>query len=100
MFVTDGEQNNTGWSSAEYDSLIAQATRESDHQSRMEIFQRAERLLMDDLPILPIYFYVSKNMVKPHVRGFYNNIQDVHPVWAMWIDRDHEGPNEFMKGRP
>jgi oligopeptide transport system substrate-binding protein len=100
MFVTDGEQNNTGWSNAEYDSLIEQATRESDHQRRMEIFQRAERLLMDELPILPIYFYVSKNMVKPHVRGFYNNVQDVHPVWAMWIDRDHEGPNEFMKGRP
>jgi oligopeptide transport system substrate-binding protein len=55
---------------------------------------------MDELPILPIYFYVSKNMVKPYVRGFYNNIQDVHPVWAMWIDHDLEGPNEFMGGQP
>ena len=100
MFVTGGEQNNTGWSNAEYDSLIEQANSEDDPEKRMQIFRRTERLLMDDLPILPIYFYVSKNMVQPYVRGFYNNIQDVHPVWAMWIDRDHDGPNEFMKGRP
>lgn len=100
MFVTGGEQNNTGWSNAEYDRLIDTADREEDPEQRMQVFRQAEGTLMDELPILPIYFYVSKNMVKPHVRGFYNNIQDVHPVWAMWIDRDHEGPNEFMKGRP
>ena len=100
MFVTDGEQNNTGWSNAQYDSLIEQATREVDPEKRMQIFRQTERILMDELPILPIYFYVSKNMVKPYVRGFYNNIQDVHPVWAMWIDHDLEGPNEFMRGRP
>ncbi|MCH7751901.1 MAG: peptide ABC transporter substrate-binding protein [Planctomycetes bacterium] len=100
MFVTGGEQNNTGWSNPRYDALIEQAAREVDPEKRMQIFRQTERILMDELPILPIYFYVSKNMVKPYVRGFYNNIQDVHPVWAMWIDRDHEGPNEFMKGRP
>jgi len=100
MMVTGGEQNNTGFSNDEYDSLIREAARESDPEKRMQIFRRAERILMDELPILPIYFYVSKNMVQPYVRGFYNNIQDVHPVWAMWIDHDLEGPNEFMKGQP
>lgn len=100
MMVTGGEQNNTGWSNAEYDRMIKAAAQEADPEKRMQIFRQSERILMDELPILPIYFYVSKNMVKPYVRGFYNNIQDVHPVWAMWIDHDHKGPNEFMKGRP
>ena len=45
----------------------------------MQLLAEAERLLMDELPILPIYFYVSRNLVKPYVRGFYNNIQDYHP---------------------
>ena len=63
----------------------------------MAIFRKAERVLMDELPILPLYYYVSKNLVKPHVRGFYNNVQDFHPLWAIWID--HSGaPNEFMRG--
>ena len=100
MMVTGGEQNNTGWSNAEYDRLIAAAARETDPVKRMDIFRQSERILMDELPILPIYFYVSKNMVQPYVRGFYNNIQDVHPVWAMWIDHELEGPNELMRGRP
>lgn len=97
MFVTDGEQNNTGWSNAEYDRLIREAGREENPAKRFRLLEKAERILMDDLPILPIYFYVSKNMVKPYVRGFYNNIQNVHPLWAIWIDHELEGPNEFMR---
>ncbi len=97
MFVTEGEQNNTGWSSEEYDRLIREAGHEFDPDKRFRLLEKAERILMDELPILPIYFYVSKNMVKPYVRGFYNNIQDVHPLWAIWIDRENDGPNEFMK---
>ncbi len=59
----------------------------------------AERILMDELPLLPFYFYVSKNMVKPYVRGFYNNFQDTHPIWAIWIDREQKTPNPYLKGR-
>lgn len=99
MFVTGGEQNNTGWGNTDYDRLIEQASVETDPEQRMQLFQEAEQLLMEELPILPIYFYVSKNMVKPYVRGFYNNLQDVHPLSAVWIDHDHEGPNEFMASK-
>lgn len=96
LFVTGGEQNNTGWGSARYDRLIAEARREENPARRLHMLEQAERILMDDLPILPIYHYVSKNMVKPYVRGFYNNVQDFHPLWAIWIDHESDGPNEFM----
>ncbi|MCG8448045.1 MAG: ABC transporter substrate-binding protein, partial [Pirellulales bacterium] len=99
MFLTDGENNNTGFSHPEYDRLMAESTRERDPDKRLRILERGERILMDELPIVPIYFYVSKNMVKPHVRGFYNNVQDTHPVGAMWIDHESDGPNEFMKSK-
>lgn len=100
MFVTDGEQNNTGWSSAEYDQLINDASRELDPKTRFRLLEEAERLLMEQLPIIPIYFYVSKNMVKPYVRGFYNNLQDHHPISAIWIDHSATGPNEFIQAKP
>ena len=99
MYVTDGEQNNTGFSNEQYDQLIADSAKEQDPEKRLRILEQAERILMDELPIIPLYFYVSKNMVKPHVRGFYNNLQDMHPVGAMWIDHESEGPNEFMRTR-
>ncbi|NOY43659.1 MAG: peptide ABC transporter substrate-binding protein [Planctomycetes bacterium] len=102
MFVTDSEQNSTGWSNAEYDRLIAATGKEANPAVRMQLFQQAEKILLDELPILPIYFYTSKNMVKPYVRGFYNNVQDFHPLWAIWIDRESGETNEFMrtKGQP
>jgi oligopeptide transport system substrate-binding protein len=97
MFVTDGENNNTGWSNAEYDRLIKAIQSEPDVAKRREMLQQAERIMMDEMPILPIYFYVNRNLVKPHVRGFYNNLQDIHPVWALSFDREGKTPNEFMR---
>ncbi len=100
MFVTGGEQNSTGWGNPEYDRLIERARREVDPDKRLRVLESAEKLLMEEVPILPIYFYVSRNMVKPHIRGFYNNLQDHHPLSSMWIDRESTEPNEFMRGRP
>ena len=83
MMVTDGENNNTGWSNAEYDKLIAAAHAETDEAKRLELFHKAERILMDEMPIIPIYYYVDKNQVRPNVRGFYRNPLDQHPFSAL-----------------
>lgn len=98
MFVTDGENNNTGWSSPQYDGLIAEIQQEVDPEKRLELLEQAEAMLMEELPIVPIYFYVSRNLVRPYVRGFHNTLQDMHPLWALSIDRESEGPNEYMAG--
>jgi oligopeptide transport system substrate-binding protein len=104
MFVTNGENNCTGFSNAEYDKLIADAAQEPDKTKRVEILQSAERLLMEELPIIPIYYYISRNVVRPRVRGFYNNLQDLHPLSAIWIDPyvDPQAliPNEYMEPVP
>jgi oligopeptide transport system substrate-binding protein len=84
--------------------LIADAAHEPDKAKRLEILQAAERLLMDELPVIPIYYYVTRNMVRPKVRGFYNNLQDMHPLRAIWIDPKVDDkavvPNEYMESVP
>jgi oligopeptide transport system substrate-binding protein len=104
MFVTGGENNCTGFANPQYDKLIADAAAEPDKQKRIEILQSAERLLMDEMPIIPIYYYVSRNMVRPRVRGFYNNLQDLHPLNSIWIDPNVDDQtavaNEFMRPVP
>lgn len=101
MYVTNGENNCTGFSNAEYDKLIAEAAREPDTSKRIELLQSAERLLMEEMPIIPIYYYVSRNMVRPRVRGLYNTLQDMHPLHAIWIDpnvdENDPRPNEYME---
>ena len=90
MFVTDGANNQTGWSKKQYDQLIDSATRERDRNKRMRMLHDAERILMDELPVIPIYNYVTTGMVRPYVKGFYPNVQDVHPYVGMKIDQEQK----------
>lgn len=88
LFVGDGPNNQTGWRNAEYDRRIEAAARELDPARRAALFKEAEAILLDEAPIIPIYFYVSKDIVRPYVRGYYPNVQDVHPLKNIWIDRE------------
>lgn len=78
LFVADGGNNNTGWSSPAYDEAIAEARRTTG-PARMEAFQKAEALLAAELPILTLYHYRTVNLVHPRVQGWYPNQLDHHP---------------------
>lgn len=90
MFVSTSAMNQTGWANARYDELVAGAAREPDPKRRMQMLHDAEQILLDEMPIIPIYFRVTKNMVRPYVKGFHNNLQDVHPLDALWIDEEEK----------
>ncbi len=70
--------NDMGYSNPRYDALLAAAAREADPQQRMDMLAEAERVMLEDMPIVPLYFYVSKKMVKPWVAGMEANIMDHH----------------------
>lgn len=88
MFITDGSNNQTNWSNEEYDDLIEAAKSETNPTARLKLLHKAERILMDEQPIIPIYFYRSINMVHPRVHGFAANIQDVHPLHLLRTESD------------
>jgi len=100
MFMTDNENNQTGWGNAEYDRLVEQATAEGDAPKRMAMLHDAEAILMRELPIIPLYFYVSRDMVRPYVRGFHHNLRDEHPLWALSIDQAEKRRFPASEGRP
>ncbi len=86
MFVTDGANNQTGFSSPAYDELIAEASRTPAGEVRDGVFAEAETILMDELPVLPLFMRVSKNLVAPWVTRFPENPLDIHPIEAMQVD--------------
>lgn len=86
LWMTGGGNNETGWSSPEYDRLINQAAATVDPQQRLEVFQKAEALLMDEMPIIPIYFYTRIYLERPEVKGWYSNILDNHPFKYMSLE--------------
>ena len=79
MMVTDRGNNKTGWSNKEYDSYIKKATFASDELERLKNFSSAEQILMDELPIIPIYTYTRVYMLRDEVKGWYPNMLDTHP---------------------
>jgi len=77
MLSTSG-LNDTGWVSAAYDRLVTQARGEADPAQRQALLHEAERILLEEQPVLPLYGYVSKRLVKPYVAGWQPNIMDHH----------------------
>ena len=60
MYATAKEGNNdTGWESPEYKSLLDQASQETDKAKRLELLVQAEGVLMAELPVLPVYYYAN-----------------------------------------
>ncbi|HXT11138.1 MAG TPA: peptide ABC transporter substrate-binding protein [Candidatus Angelobacter sp.] len=86
MWTTGNGNNETGWSNAEYDRLIAQAAATVDPKARLEVFQKAEALLVDELPMIPIYFYTRVYLQRPEVRGWYPTILDNHPYKYVYLE--------------
>lgn len=87
MFVTGGENNRTGWGDPRYDELVRRAAREPDERRRTELLVEAEEILLRELPILPIYSYVTKNLANPRLGGFHDNFLDEHfPKNWYWMD--------------
>ena len=78
LLASDNEQNDSGFANDEYDALLDRAAVEPDMQQRAELMEAAGRLMLEEQPIIPIYFYVSKHLIKPWVGGFEPNIMDHH----------------------
>jgi oligopeptide transport system substrate-binding protein len=86
MFVTDGGNNETGWSNKHYDELIAAAGRENDREKRFAIFREAEKILVsEEMPICPLYYYVGVEMFDAdRIGGLEANLLDEHPLKAIY----------------
>ena len=71
-------RNDSVYRNPAYGALLQQAAAAGDIAARRALLEQAERLLLADLPVLPIYTYVSKHLVKPWVAGWQDNAYDYH----------------------
>jgi oligopeptide transport system substrate-binding protein len=88
---SDHGQNDTGFSDAEYDRLLDLAALETDPARRSELLEAAERLMLAQAPVLPLYFNVTKHLVQPWVEGFEPNILDHNYTRYLAIDTRARG---------
>jgi oligopeptide transport system substrate-binding protein len=87
VWLSGGENNRTGWSSPAYDALVERARHELDPAARNRLYRQAEDILLHELPLIPIYSYVSQNLVDPRLGGMPPSwLNEVSPKHWYWMD--------------
>ena len=87
LFVSGGGSNTIGLNDAEYDKLIAAAASETDRDKRAAILQQAEKRLIDSHALIPVYYFVSKHLIKPYVKGYEENVMNHWPSKYMRLEK-------------
>ncbi|MEB2269236.1 peptide ABC transporter substrate-binding protein [Bacillus safensis] len=79
----DGGNNDTGWESKEYKQLLNDSAKETDKTKREEMLKKAEEIIINDMPVAPIYFYTQLWVQDPKLKGVVvSGLGDVQYKWA------------------
>ena len=88
QFKCDAPDNREKYCNPEFDALFRKAEATFDRKQRLAIMREAERILVEDQPIIPFYVYTQQHLQKPYVRDLAMNFVDQVPFEKAWIDPD------------
>lgn len=80
IWKSDSPNNDSNWKNPQFDVLLQQAAVTADPSLRFAKLRQAEEILIQDAPLLPIYWYTRVYLLDPAVTGWYPNLQARHPV--------------------
>ncbi len=85
LWVTGGGNNLTGWGDPQYDRWLRESQESAEPSLRLDRFAKMEALLVrEQLPIMPLFMYVNQGLLRERVRGWYENVRDIHPYQYIW----------------
>ncbi|MCZ2257353.1 peptide ABC transporter substrate-binding protein [Sporosarcina sp. G11-34] len=68
-YLGDSPNNRTGWVNEDFDRLMAESKVEQDQEKRYELLHQAEAILMEDFPMMPLYFYTNTYLMNENIEG-------------------------------
>jgi len=89
--LSGGVANRCGYASPAFDALIEQARHEADMEKRAALMRQAENILLEDVPLMPLFFYTRKYLMDPAVKGYTPNAEGYIPFKDMYLERGAEG---------
>ena len=87
LFTADGGNNSTGWASSDYDRLVRAAGAEQDPARRNELYQRAEAILMDEAPVVPVFFGTRVFLCHPAVKNWQPALLGIHQYKNVYLEK-------------
>jgi len=88
-----GQMNYGKYSNPEYDALVDASNRELDMERRAALMSQAEQIMLDDMPIIPMWYFVTKNLVSPRIIGWEDNVVDIHRSRYLCFEEDADAPD-------
>ncbi len=89
LYLAGGGNNNTGYADPRYDELILRkAPQAKTKEERFALFNEAETMMMEEMPIIPIYTYTSKHLIHPSVKGMPSNLMDSVNLKYVWLESE------------
>jgi oligopeptide transport system substrate-binding protein len=83
-----GANNRPQWCNPKFDALLDEAATMTDPRARLAKVREAEAIMVAEAPIIPLFAYTQKNLIRPYVRGLAQNYIAQPPLWRVWLDRD------------
>lgn len=74
LWTSTSTNNFSGWSHPDYDRLLSEAARLPAGPERNQTLTEAEKILLDEVPVLPIFFYNRAYLLSPRVENWPTNI--------------------------
>ena len=71
--TADNGNNDTGWENKAYKDLLTQSLIETDANKRIDLLKQAEAIIMEELPVAPIYYYTDLYVKKDYVQNMEPN---------------------------
>jgi len=69
VFSRNNSENDPAYNGVQFNELLDAARIESQPDARMKLLQKSEKVLLEDYPIIPLYFYQARRLVKPYLGG-------------------------------
>jgi ABC-type oligopeptide transport system substrate-binding subunit len=86
QFLTGASANVTGWTDRRFDTAMAEAKSCREPAVRLQKLADCERMLLEAMPVIPLYFDTWRQLRKPYVRGIERNSMDAIAFHRAWID--------------
>ncbi|HEY2418785.1 MAG TPA: peptide ABC transporter substrate-binding protein, partial [Steroidobacteraceae bacterium] len=90
LFQSGSPFNYGSYANARFDALLAQVAEEPDNAVRYHLLEQAEQTLNADAAYIPLYYYATRHLIKPYVRGWRSNVMDRNLSRYLYI-LEHQG---------
>ena len=90
MFSSDSGLNHSAWVNSKFDKLLKSAESAKTKQQRLQALAQAEEIMLENAPVMPIYFYSKVYQILPDVKGWNANLLDYHDYKGVHLQSSND----------